>query len=74
MNQLSNRGLGNTAEENRQEAMQNPEVQRILGDPVMQTILKQMQEDPTAIREHMKNEGIRKKMQVLIDAGIVSMR
>jgi stress-induced-phosphoprotein 1 len=54
--------------------MNDPEVQKILGDPVMQSILKQMQEDPSAIREHMKNPIISAKMQVLINSGIVSMR
>jgi stress-induced-phosphoprotein 1 len=67
-------GTGADAEENRKQAMQNPEVQKILGDPVMQTILKQMQEDPAAARDHMKNPGIMAKLQVLINAGIISMR
>ncbi len=31
--------------------MQDPEVQKIMSDPVMQTILKQMQEDPMAAKE-----------------------
>jgi len=66
-------GAGQT-EEGRQEALKNPEVQKILGDPVMQTILRQMQEDPAAIRDHMKNPDFAKKMQVLMDAGVVQMR
>lgn len=66
-------GAGQT-EQGRQESLKNPEVQKILGDPVMQTILRQMQEDPAAIREHMKNPDFAKKMQVLMDAGVVQMR
>lgn len=66
-------GAGQT-DEGRQEALKNPEVQKILGDPVMQTILRQMQEDPAAIRDHMKNPDFAKKMQVLMDAGVVQMR
>jgi hypothetical protein len=31
--------------------MKNPEVQAIMADPIMQTILKQMQEDPKAAQE-----------------------
>ena len=38
-------------EEVRKRAMQNPEVQQILGDPAMQLILQQMQKDPTALKE-----------------------
>jgi len=65
---------GNLSEEDRKRAISSPEVQEILGDPVMQTILKQMQEDPSAIKEHMRNPGIAKKMQILVNAGIVQMR
>ena len=32
-------------------AMQDPEVQQILGDPAMQLILQQMQKDPKALQE-----------------------
>lgn len=32
-------------------AMQDPEVQAILGDPAMQLILQQMQKDPRALQE-----------------------
>jgi stress-induced-phosphoprotein 1 len=71
---MSQVNSGADAEANRQRAMADPEVQSILMDPVMQTILKQMQEDPSAIRDHMKNPIIAKKMQVLMNAGIVSMR
>ncbi|KAI8892660.1 hypothetical protein BC833DRAFT_638652 [Globomyces pollinis-pini] len=70
---LNQSTTGGNAEETRKAAMSNPEVQQILGDPVMQTILKQMQEDPAAIRDHMKNPTIAKKMEVLINAGIVQM-
>ena len=34
-------------------AMQDPEVQQILGDPAMQLILQQMQKDPKAIHEYV---------------------
>lgn len=61
------------SDEGRKEAMNNPEVQKILSDPVMNQILQQMQSDPAAIKDHMKNPIIMKQLQVLIDAGIVSM-
>lgn len=71
--QFSLYGAGQT-DEGRQEALKRPEVQAILGDPVMQQILRQMQEDPAAIKDHMKNPEFAKKMQVLVDAGVVQMR
>jgi stress-induced-phosphoprotein 1 len=54
--------------------MRDPEVQKILTDPAMQLILQQMQQDPSAIRDHMKNPAIAQKMQTLINAGIIQMR
>lgn len=54
--------------------MEDPEVQQIMGDPVMQTILKQMQEDPNASRDHLKNPIIAAKIKTLINAGIISTR
>jgi stress-induced-phosphoprotein 1 len=54
--------------------MQNPEVQNILGDPAMQMILQQMQRDPAAIQDHLKNPAVAEKFQKLMDAGIIQMR
>ncbi|ORY43280.1 TPR-like protein [Rhizoclosmatium globosum] len=42
---------GGNREEILARAMQDPEVQQIMGDPIMKTILQQMQEDPAAARE-----------------------
>eukprot|EP00048_Salpingoeca_helianthica_P022418 m.18097 g.18097 ORF g.18097 m.18097 type:complete len:585 (-) comp7293_c0_seq1:25-1779(-) len=65
--------MSNMSQKERQEAaMQNPEVQAIMADPVMQTILQSMTQDPKAAREHLRNPAIAAKLQVLIDAGIVS--
>lgn len=38
-------------EEVRKQAMSDPEVQQILGDPAMRLILEQMQNDPKALHE-----------------------
>lgn len=38
-------------EEVRNRAMNDPEVQAILGDPAMRLILEQMQKDPAALKE-----------------------
>jgi len=44
---------------------------QILSDPVMQSILQQAKNDPAALNEHMKNPGIRSKIQKLIAAGVI---
>lgn len=61
-------------EEVRKRAMSNPEVQQILGDPAMQLILQQMQKDPRALQEHLKNPEIAKKIEKLLECGLISIR
>lgn len=46
---------------------------QILSDPVMQSILQQAKNDPAALNEHMKNSGIRSKIQKLIAAGVIRL-
>jgi len=53
------------------QAMQDPEIQGILSDPVMMQILKDMKEDPKAAAAHMRNPLVAQKIQKLIAAGIV---
>ncbi|GAA5804232.1 hypothetical protein EDC94DRAFT_641856 [Helicostylum pulchrum] len=60
-------------EETLKRAAENPEVQRILGDPVMQQILRQMQEDPKAAQEHLKNPQIAANVRKLMNAGVIRM-
>ena len=38
-------------EQARRQAMEDPEIQEIIGDPSMRLILEQMQKDPRAVRE-----------------------
>ncbi len=40
----------------------SPQIQNIMSDPIMQSILQQAQGDPAALQEHMKNPGIRSKV------------
>jgi len=61
-------------EETLERAMRDPEVAGIMNDPVMQQILQQAQSDPKALQDHMKNAGIRHKIQKLINAGIIRTR
>lgn len=58
----------------RERAMQDPEIQEILGDPSMRLILEQMSQDPKAVQEHLKNPDILTKLMKLRDAGMVAMR
>jgi len=61
-------------EETRRNAMNDPEVQQIMQDPSMRMILEQMQSDPQAVSEHLKNPEIMRKIMKLKDSGLISMQ
>lgn len=63
----------NDPEETRKRAMKDPEVQAILADPAMRMILEQMQSDPQAISEHLKNPEIAQKFMKLRESGLISV-
>lgn len=65
---------GETDEQTAQRAMRDPEVQKILQDPVMMQILQQAQENPQSLQEHLKNPSIREKIIKLSQSGILKMR
>lgn len=66
---------GNLSEDEiKQRAMQDPAVQEILSDPGIRMILNQMQEDPKAVMDHLKNPVIAKKIEKLMEVGILQMR
>merc|ERR1719295_2457765 len=71
--QYSQKG-SNDPEEVRKRAMNDPEVQQIMGDPAMRMILEQMQSDPQAVSEHLKNPEIMRKIMKLKDSGLISMQ
>ncbi|PPD86195.1 hypothetical protein GOBAR_DD16860 [Gossypium barbadense] len=56
--------------ERQAKAMQDPEIQNILSDPVMRQVLIDFQENPKAAQEHMKNPMVMNKIQKLVSAGI----
>lgn len=60
--------------ERQAKAMQDPEIQNILSDPVMRQVLVDFQENPKAAQDHMKNPMVMNKIQKLINAGIVQIR
>ncbi|KAK5198256.1 Hsp90 cochaperone [Exophiala xenobiotica] len=62
---------GETEEETSARIQRDPEIMEILSDPIMQSILQQAKGDPQALNEHMKNPGIRTKIQKLIASGVI---
>lgn len=60
-------------EEAAKRAAQNPEIQQILADPVMHQILQQMQSDPKASVEHMRNPMVAGKIRKLVAAGVIRL-
>lgn len=61
-------------DEVRKRAMNDPEVQRILGDPAMRMILEQMQSDPKAVQDHLRNPEVARKIEKLMEAGLIGIR
>ncbi len=68
---LSRVNEGGDAEQ-RKRAMQDPEIQAILQDPVMMSMLREMQENPSTMQKYMKDPKIRSNIEKLVAAGIVS--
>ncbi|CAK8676814.1 unnamed protein product [Clavelina lepadiformis] len=64
----------NNPEEVQKRAMSDPEVGRIMRDPAMKMILDQIQRDPKALQEHLKNPEVARNIQKLLDVGILSVR
>jgi len=51
--------------------MADPEIQSILQDPVIQQILRDFNENPTAANQAMSNPGVRAKIEKLVASGVV---
>ena len=45
-----------------------------MGDPIMQSILQQAQQNPAALQDHMKNPIVRDKIMKLVNAGVIKTR
>ena len=54
--------------------MADPEIQQILGDPQMRSILNEMQTDPKKAQAAMNDPSISAKLQKLIAAGVLQVR
>jgi len=72
---MINYGQANMTEEERKEraahAMADPEIQSILQDPVINQILRDFQENPTAANQAMMDPAVRAKIEKLIASGIL---
>ncbi|KAJ8971761.1 hypothetical protein NQ317_001666 [Molorchus minor] len=71
---IENANLDGNPEKVMQRAMADPEVQSILRDPAMRLILEQMQDDPRALQDHLKNPKIAAKIQKLLESGLIAIR
>ena len=71
-------GRQNMTEEEKKEqaahSMADPEIQGILQDPVMQQVLRDLQENPKAGQAAMNDPMMRAKLNKLVAAGIIETR
>merc|ERR1712078_315901 len=65
---------GEVDAERQKRAMADPEIQAILGDAQMRSILSEMQTDPKKAQAAMNDPTISAKLQKLIAAGILQVR
>ena len=65
---------GEVDEERQKRAMADPEIQAILGDAQMRSILSEMQTDPKKAQAAMNDPSIAEKLQKLIAAGVLQVR
>jgi stress-induced-phosphoprotein 1 len=54
-------------------AMQDPEIQGILGDTYMQMVLQELQRDPNRLQEYMRDTRIASNLNKLVTAGVLRM-
>jgi len=64
---------GNVDPKRAEAAMKDPEIQAILRDQEIMTVLKNAQSNPAAAQEAFKNPEIAKKIQKLVNAGVLQM-
>jgi stress-induced-phosphoprotein 1 len=73
--QAINYGRQNMTDEQKKEqqahAMADPQIQAILSDPVIQQVLRDFNENPSAAQQAMKDPTMRAKIERLIASGII---
>jgi stress-induced-phosphoprotein 1 len=71
-------GRANMTEEEKKKqaehAMADPEIQSILTDPIIQQVLRDLQENPAAGQKALSDPVVRNKLNKLIAAGIIETR
>nr|AAB49720.1 transformation-sensitive protein homolog [Acanthamoeba castellanii] len=55
-------------------AASDPEIQKILGDPMMKKVLSELGTNPAAVQSYMKDPVIMNNIQKLIAAGIIKVK
>eukprot|EP01128_Nolandella_sp_AFSM9_P010484 TRINITY_DN7255_c0_g1_i1.p2 TRINITY_DN7255_c0_g1~~TRINITY_DN7255_c0_g1_i1.p2 ORF type:complete len:588 (-),score=217.21 TRINITY_DN7255_c0_g1_i1:92-1855(-) len=68
---LINSSDGPSEEEVQRNVASDPEVQRILADPVMRQVLQDLQTDPSTLNKHMSDPAIEANINKLIAAGVI---
>ena len=71
---LKNAKLANgsiTKDQLREQAMEEPEIREIIRDPIMVSILEQAKSDPQSLMTHYSNPEIKRKIDILIECGII---
>ncbi|XP_037072558.1 stress-induced-phosphoprotein 1-like [Pollicipes pollicipes] len=63
--------MDNDPEKTRARALSDPAVRKILDDPEMKRILKEMQENPLEARKHLQNPDVAAKIQKLVQCGVI---
>lgn len=66
--------IGETEEQTTEKIQKDLGIIAILQDPVTQSILQQAKDNPAALNDHIKNPGIRTKVQRLIVAEVIGTR
>eukprot|EP00468_Gymnochlora_sp_CCMP2014_P013170 CAMPEP_0167756360 /NCGR_PEP_ID=MMETSP0110_2-20121227/9344_1 /TAXON_ID=629695 /ORGANISM="Gymnochlora sp., Strain CCMP2014" /LENGTH=557 /DNA_ID=CAMNT_0007642465 /DNA_START=71 /DNA_END=1744 /DNA_ORIENTATION=+ len=55
------------------EAQKDPDIRNIMSDPIIQQVLQNMKNDPTATRRALSDPGVAEKLEMLIASGILRM-
>jgi len=73
MDRINSEAEAGTSQERAKEAMKDPEIASIVNDPVMRSILEELN-DPEKMQHHMQNADIRAKIEKLVAAGVIGGR
>ena len=64
---------GKSDPERSKRAMEDPEIQTLLGDPIVQNVLRELKENPANGQKALQDPAIAAKISTLIAAGVLSM-